>query len=183
MGKWFASPIGAGARLRAPANPRLGVTSHAALDPALRSAKRWAALLVGLPLAPVLLLSQRGLTHEATCTADSATPFSVMAVANDDPIVSSAMVLDRDAPIPKSCEGLEFAPQISPRGPGQVLVLLPITNSTTSTWRASILLTVNSDTTTVALGPIKSGGTTIERVLVHVSEIETTITARLIVGP
>ncbi len=132
---------------------------------------------------PVLLLSQRGLTHEASCIADVATPFSVLAVPNDDPIVSSALVLERDAPIPKVCDGVDFAPQISPRGTGRVMVLLPITNTTAVTWRASVLLTVNDDTTTVALGPIKPGGTTVEKVLVRVPINETTITAQLVIGP
>ncbi len=173
MGKWFDSQIRNQNTLRP-----VGTAS-----PALRAAGRWAALLIGLPMFPVILLSQRGLTHEATCIADAATPFSVMAVANDDPIVSSALVLERDAPIPKACDGLDFAPQISPRGADRVMVLLPITNATAVTWRASVLLTVNNDTTTVVVGAIKPGGTTVEKVLVHIPATETTITARLVIGP
>jgi hypothetical protein len=173
MGKWFAELI------RNRNNPQ----PVGAASPALKSAGRWAAVIVGLPIFPVIALSQRGLTHEATCIADVATPFSVMAVPNDDPIVSSAMVLERDAPIPKACEGVDFAPQISPRGAGQVMVLLPITNTTTVTWRASVLLKVNDDTTTVAVGPIKPGGTTVEKVLVRIPVDETTITAQLVIGP
>lgn len=173
MGKWFA------AQIRNRNNPQ--TVGPAA--PALKSASRWAAVIIGLPMFPIIALSQRGLTHEATCTADVATPFSVMAVPNDDPIVSSAMVLERDAPIPKVCEGLDFAPQISPRGAGRVMVLLPITNTTTFTWRASVLLKVNEDTTTVALGPIKPGGTTVKKVLVRIPAEETTITAQLVIGP
>ncbi len=173
MGKWFDSHV------RNQNNPR----PIEPVSPALRSAGRWVAVLIGLPMLPVILLSQRGLTHEASCTADVATPFSVMAVPNDDPIVSSAMVLERDAPIPKVCDGLDFAPQISPRGAGRVLVLLPITNTTAVTWRASVLLKVNDDTTTVAMGPIKPGVTTVEKVLVRVPLTETTISTQLVIGP
>ena len=173
MGKWFdAQPPS-----------QTGPRSSGPVSPALVAARRWAAVLVGLPMLPVILLSQRGLTHEASCTADVATPFSVMAVPNDDPIVSSAMVLERDSPIPKACDGVDFAPQISPRGAGKVMVLLPITNTTTHSWRASVLLRVNSDTTTVALGEVKPGGTTVGKVLVNVPVTETTITAQLVIGP
>jgi hypothetical protein len=178
MGKWFDS------QLRNPHAPN-GTASvlPASVSPALRAAGRWAAILIGLPMIPVLLLSQRGLTHEASCIADVATPFSVMAVPNDDPIVSSALVLERDAPIPKVCQGVDFAPQISPRGAGRVMVLLPITNTTTVTWRATVLLRVNRDTTSVAVGSIKPGGTTVEKVLVNVHAAETIITAQLVIGP
>jgi hypothetical protein len=173
MGKWFALPT----------HNKTGTRSSELISSALRSAKRWAAVAVGLPVLPVILLSQRGLTHEASCIADVATPFSVMAVPNDDPIVSSALVLERDAPIPKACDGVDFAPQISPRGAGRVIVLLPITNTTSVVWRASVLLKVNQDTTTVALGAIKPGGTTVGKVLVQVPPRETTITAQLVIGP
>ena len=149
----------------------------------LKAARRWAAVLIALPILPAVLLSQRGLTHEATCTADAATPFSVMSVPNEEPIVSSAMVIDRDSPLPHVCGGLDFTPQISPRGAGKVLVLLPITNSTTATWRASVLLRINADTTTVALGVIKPGGVTVGKVLINVPKAETTIRAQLVVGP
>lgn len=173
MGKWFDSQ---------PRNQN-GPRSSEPLSPALVAARRWAAVLVGLPMLPVILLSQRGLTHEASCIADVATPFSVMAVPNDDPIVSSAMVLDRDTPIPKTCEGVDFSPQISPQGAGKVMVLLPITNTTAQTWRASVLLKVNSDTTAVAVGELKPGGTTVGKVFVDVPPTETTITAQLVIGP
>jgi hypothetical protein len=173
MGKWFASPT----------HKQRGAQSSDPVAMTIRSARRWAAVVVGLPMLPVILLSQRGLTHEASCIADVATPFSVMAVPNDDPIVSSALVLDRDAPIPKTCDGLDFAPQISPRGAGRVMVLLPITNTSAVLWRASVLLRVNRDTTTVALGAIKPGGTTVGKVLVRVPRSETTITAQLVIGP
>jgi hypothetical protein len=173
MGKRFATQI----RNQGNAQP------SGSVSPALKAAGRWAALLVGLPMFPVILLSQRGLTHEASCIADVATPFSVMAVPNDDPIVSSAMVLERDAPIPKACEGVDFAPQISPRGAGRVMVLLPITNTTTVTWRASVLLKVNDEVTTVAVGLLKPGGTTVEKVLVHIPAAETTISTQLVIGP
>jgi hypothetical protein len=173
MGKWFDAQI----------RNRDSSQSRGPISPSLNSAGRWAAVLIGLPMVPIMVLSQRGLTHEASCIADVATPFSVMAVPNDDPIVSSALVLERDAPIPKVCDGLDFAPQISPRGADRVMVLLPITNTTTQTWRASVVLKVNDDTTTVAVGPIKPGGTTAEKVLVHLPLKETTISAQLVVGP
>jgi hypothetical protein len=173
MGKWFDS------QPQSQTGPRAG----GPVSPALVAARRWAAVLVGLPMLPILLLSQRGLTHEASCIADVATPFSVMAVPNDDPVVSSALVLERDAPIPKSCDGVDFAPQISPRGAGKVMVLLPITNTTSHSWRASVLLRVNADTTTVALGEVKPGGTTVGKVFVNVPVTETSISAQLVIGP
>jgi hypothetical protein len=181
MGKWFDAQT----RMHGSAQPTAQPTAQpsAALSPAITSARRWAALLVGLPMFPVILLSQRGLTHEASCIADVATPFSVMAVPNDDPIVSSAMVLERDAPLPKVCDGVDFAPQISPRGAGRVMVLLPITNTTAVTWRASVLLKVNDDVTTIAVGLLKPGGTTVEKVIVNIPVTETTITAQLVIGP
>jgi hypothetical protein len=149
---------------------------------ASRTLRLAAAALVGLPAFAAVLSGQRGLTHHTSCIADAGEPFSVIVDNTTGPIISSAMVLTADAPIPEQCNGFSLALSVQPAGKGRINVIFPVENTTGRVWHGTALLTVNDVTTPVALGELRSDRLTVKKVTLSPRSGESTISAKLVVG-
>jgi hypothetical protein len=135
-----------------------------------------------LPILPVFLVGLRGGTHHVTCRADPTPSFTVTADRGSAPIVSSAVVLDRDAPEPKTCPGLALVPELQPRT-DRLRLVLPVENTSTSTWSVSVEITRNGEPILVPLGKLRSGRSVRKVLDLPLRTGESTVSTRLFAGP
>ena len=148
---------------------------------------RSSAFLIGVlstVLIPFAVSSLAGLTHLRSCSAAAGAPFTVSFPAGATrPVVSSALVIERSAPEPKSCDGMSLEAQVQPQRNGTIRVLLPVKNTSTSPWRASVRVTIDGTSYPVRVGEVGPGASADTSVEDRVPRGESQLTTRLIVGP
>ena len=143
-----------------------------------------ALCVLATPLIPLATSSMGGITHLRSCTAAASAPFSVSyAGGATAPIVSSALVVSRDAPSSKVCAGLDLLIQAQPQADGTVRIVLPVVNSSAVAWNATVRVSTGSARYPVKVGRVGVGKAASATVDVKVPKGDSQITATLIVGP
>lgn len=143
-----------------------------------------ALCVLATPLIPFAASSMGGITHLRSCTAAAGPPFSVSYAGGATvPIVSSALVVSRDAPAPKACTGLDLLTQAQPQADGTVRMVLPVVNSSAVAWNATVRVSAGSARYPVKVGRVGVGKARSATVGVKVPKGDSQITATLIVGP
>ena len=143
-----------------------------------------ALCVLAVPLIPLAVSSLAGISHLRSCTAARGTPFSVSYNGGATaPLVSSALVLERDAAPPKACAGLELLAQAQPQADGTVRIVLPIRNTSTLSWHATVRVSNGKTSFPVRVGRVGVAQTASASVDVKVPTGESQITATLLVGP
>ena len=143
-----------------------------------------ALCVLATPLIPLAVSSLGGITHLRSCTTAHGTPFSVSyAGGATAPLVSSALVVERDAPPPASCAGLDLLTQAQPQPDGTVRIVLPVVNSSTVAWHATVRVSNGDTSYPVRIGRVGVGKAASASVDVKVPKGDSQITATLLVGP
>jgi hypothetical protein len=139
--------------------------------------------LTSAPCLAVGLSPRGGLAHRVSCVAAFDESFTLYRSSSKPLIVSSALVLERDAPQPQECPGLQLATQVRPRTNKKADVILPVRNDSTVDAHVTVGLRVNNSTTNVSIGLVRSGTTVSKTIPIQISLGETNLDARLIEGP
>lgn len=138
--------------------------------------------LVSMPCLTAAFWPTGGLTHTISCTADFGDVFTIHSEKGTSLSVSSALVIDRDAPVPKSCDGLSLAMEVQPIDPSRAKIVLPVMNTSTYDVKATAALQIGSNTTYIRVGLVSSGSTRTKTVPLKLQPGDTNIQARLIIG-
>jgi hypothetical protein len=140
------------------------------------------AALLGIFLIPLFTSSLNGLTHVLTCQAEQASPFTVEASDNAPPVALSAASLERGQD-PSLCGGLTLDLGVSLSKPGELAIIVPITNHTRYPWKGSVKLVLDGVSVPLAIGEIEPGGTETGRVVIPVRPGHHEIAGTLLIGP
>jgi hypothetical protein len=124
----------------------------------LRSRIALLALLATF-LIPIVTSSLRGLTHVLTCRGEARTPFSMIIPEEGDPLITTSTRLTRGAVAKKVCGGLELNMRARINEEGEILMVLPIRNSSKFDWRGTVKLEIEDIDVPVAIGEIEAGQT------------------------
>jgi hypothetical protein len=139
--------------------------------------------LVALPCFGIAFWPLGGLTHSISCKADFGEPFTVFRERNAPLAVGSALVLDRDAPIPKVCEGYTLEMEIAAKDDATANVLLPVQNLSTKEVHVTAALRVGKQVTYLPMGRVRPGQTTSRTVPLTLKFGKNDVSAQLLVGP
>jgi hypothetical protein len=140
------------------------------------------AALLGIFMIPLFTSSLNGLTHVLTCQAEQASPFTVEASDDAPPVALSAASLERGQD-PSLCGGLTLDLGVSLSKPGELAIIVPITNHTRYPWKGSVKLVL--DGVSVPPGSISpmASGTETGRVVIPVRPGRHEIAGTLLIGP
>ena len=138
--------------------------------------------LVSMPCLTAAFWPTGGLSHAISCTADFGELFTIFSDPTSALAVSSALVIDRDAPPPKTCPGLSLALEVQPVNRRRADIVLPVMNTSTLDVKATAALRIGRNTTFLPMGLVKSGSTVTKTVSLELTEGETSIDVRLFVG-
>ena len=151
------------------------------MPPGFRS-KIALVVLLGAFLIPIGTSSLRGLTHVLTCSDPEEVPFTLVNPEEGPPEIASSATVARgkDRGI---CGGLVLDVGAQPAGRNRVDLELRIANSTHEDWQGTVKLKVGDTTVPVGIGRIKSQGTAVDTVEIHVKPGSTDVHGSLLVGP
>lgn len=148
---------------------------------ALRSRLALFALL-GAFLIPIGMSSLRGLTHVLTCKESAATPFTLITLEGEEPqLLSSSRITVEDEEF--LCGGLSLNMGARAQGPGQVDMILPITNHSEFLWQGTVTLVVGNTSIPADIGKIPAGETRTDTLELTLDPGETEVTGSLLIGP
>ncbi len=138
--------------------------------------------LVSAPCLAVGFFPVGGLSHPVTCKADYGEMFTIFREGDSNFTVSSAKVIERDAPPAKSCDGLSLGLEVMPLSKSKARVLLPLLNQSTLDVEATTEVRVGSRSTFLRFGRVPTGSTVTKSFVLDLNEGETNIDARLLIG-
>ena len=138
--------------------------------------------LVCAPCLAVAFFPAGGLSHPVTCKADYGEMFTIFRQGASEFTVSSAKVIERDAPPEKTCDGLSLGLEVMPLSTSQARVLLPLLNQSTLDVEATGEIRIGAKSTFLRFGRVATGTTATKSFVLDLDEGETNIDARLLVG-
>jgi hypothetical protein len=110
-------------------------------------------LMLGAFLIPIGMSSLRGLTHLLTCQQEAATPFTLVAPEGLEPqLLSSTRISAEDDEL--LCGGLSLNMGARAEGPGEVTMILPITNHSDYLWQGTVTLKLGDTSIPVDIGSV-----------------------------
>lgn len=133
-------------------------------------------------LIPVTQSSLRGLTHVLSCTERVDTPFQVILIEGEDPIVTGSAVLQPDDP-GTLCGGLAVQIGAGPSESADIDVILTVDNQSENDWFGTVELGVVGVRVPVDIGRIDAGSTQVRRVSLDLPDGVTEFGGSLLVGP
>lgn len=147
----------------------------------LRSRLALVALFVVF-LIPVTQSSLRGLTHVLSCTERVDTPFQVILVEGEEPIVTGSSVITADEES-TLCGGLAVQIGAGPSESADIDVIVAVDNQSENHWFGTVELDVVGVRVPVDIGRIDAGTTEESRVSLSLPEGVTEFGGSLLVGP
>ena len=138
--------------------------------------------LVSAPCLALGFFPSGGLSHPVTCRAAFGEMFTMVREGDSNFTVSSAKVIERDAPPSKTCDGMELGLEVAPLSQSRARVLLPLTNRSTLDLDASVQVRVGRGSTYVSFGRVPSGATKTKTFVLALKDGGTNIDARLLIG-
>ncbi len=138
--------------------------------------------LVSAPCLALGFFPSGGLSHPVTCRAAFGEMFTMFREGDSKFTVSSAKVIDRDAPPSETCDGMDLGLEVTPLRQSKIRVLLPLTNRSTLDVDASVQVRVDRRSTYLRFGRVPSGATMTKTFVLALKDGETNIDARLFVG-
>ena len=138
--------------------------------------------LVSAPCLAMGFFPSGGLSHAVTCRADYGEMFTISRSDDSGFTVSSAKVIERDAPPEKSCDGMSLGLEVEPLNKSNARVLLPLLNQSTLDVEATVEVRVGESSTFLRFGRVPTGSTVTKSVVLDLAEGETNIDARLLIG-
>lgn len=133
-------------------------------------------------LIPVGLSSLRGLDHVLTCSEQVESPFQVILVPGEGPVVTgAATVAPGDGG--ELCGGLGLEIQVVLLDDGRVQVTVPITNKSSSDWFGTVEFEVAGVRLPLDVGRIRTGEMRTSSLTLNLPEGVTEFDGRLLVGP
>ncbi len=133
-------------------------------------------------LIPVTQSSLRGLTHILSCIERVDTPFQVILLENEDPIVTGSSVITADDP-GHLCGGLAVQLGAGPSESADIDVLITVDNQSDHDWFGTIELGVVGIRLPVDIGRIDAGTSEERRISLRLPEGVTEFDGSLLVGP
>ncbi len=138
--------------------------------------------LFAVMLIPVALSSQRGLSHTLTCTERAESPFQVVMIPGEEPVITGAAVLDGGPP-EVLCDGLSLEFEALGLPSGKVEVTVSIANSTEFDWFGTVQFEISGTRIPLDLGKVRAGGKRQASLALTLPEGVTQLNGRLLVGP
>jgi len=133
-------------------------------------------------LIPVTQSTLRGLTHVLSCTELVDTPFQVILLEGEDPIVTGSAVLEHDDP-GTLCGGLEVQIAAGPSDSADIDVIVTISNASPNDWYGTVELAVVGVRVPIDVGRIPSGGSERRTLPLDLPEGVSEFGGSLLVGP
>ena len=149
--------------------------------PALLRSRLAVAVLFGVFLIPIFLMSSlRGVTHVVSCAQPVERPFQVE-ITGDEPIItgSALVVAGEDT----GCGPLTAEIIIRSEGTNRLAVTVPITNGGESAWRGTVQLEVGSTLIPITIGLVPGGGTREQTVILKLPDGVSSFQGSLLIGP
>lgn len=147
----------------------------------LRSRLALVALFVVF-LIPVTQSTLRGLTHVLSCTERVDTPFQVILIEGEDPIVTGSSVITADE-ASTLCGGLAVQIGAGPSESADIDVIVTVDNQSENDWFGTVEIDVVDVRVPVDIGRIDAGTTEESRVSLSLPEGVTEFGGSLLVGP
>lgn len=147
----------------------------------LRSRLALVALFVVF-LIPVTQSTLRGLTHVLSCTERVDTPFQVILLEGEEPIVtgSSTITADEETTL---CGGLDVQIGAGPSESADIDVIVIVDNRSPTPWYGTVELDVVGVRVPIDIGRIDAGTSEEQRVSLSLPEGVTEFDGSLLVGP
>lgn len=133
-------------------------------------------------LIPVGLSSLRGLDHVLTCSEQVESPFQVLLIPGEDPVVTGAATVDADDE-GLLCGGLGVEIQVVLLDDGRVQVTVPVANSSSSDWFGTVEFEVAGVRLPLDVGRIRAGERRSSSYTLNLPDGVTEFDGRLLVGP
>lgn len=138
--------------------------------------------LLGAFLIPIGMANLRGLTHVLACREQARTPFTLVIPDQGRPVVITSTRIERGQEL-ALCGGLLLDMRARTLGPGNVEMIVLITNNTRSVWRGTIQLLLGNTSIPVDIGEIGSGATAQDSLPFRVDPGSHELTGSLLIGP
>jgi hypothetical protein len=147
----------------------------------LRSRLALVALFVVF-LIPVTQSTLRGLTHVLSCVERVDTPFQVILLEDEEPIVTGSAVITADDP-GTLCGGLAVQLGAGPSDTADIDVIVTVDNQSDNDWFGTIELGVVGVRIPVDIGRIDAGTAEQRTISLRLPEGVTEFDGSLLVGP
>lgn len=133
-------------------------------------------------LIPVTQSTLRGLTHVLSCTERVDTPFQVVLLEGEEPIVTGSSVITAGED-PTLCGGLAVQIGAGPSESADIDVIVTVENQSDTDWYGTVEIDVVGVRVPVDIGRIGAGSTAEERISLSLPEGVTEFGGSLLVGP
>ncbi|MDX1449369.1 MAG: hypothetical protein R3246_09955 [Acidimicrobiia bacterium] len=133
-------------------------------------------------LIPVTQSTLRGLTHVLSCTERVNTPFQVVLIEGEEPIVTGSSVITADDEL-TLCGGLEVQIGAGPSEDADIDVIVSVANQSSNPWYGTVEIDVVGVRVPVDIGRIDAGAVAEERISLALPEGVTEFGGSLLVGP
>ena len=134
-------------------------------------------------MIPLLSSSLGGLTHRVSCRTEFTPDFDGLADGGAEAVVSSSIVLTRDAPATAPrCPGFSLDALVNPSGPTKLATSLSATNASTSSAHVTAQVSVDGRNSYLPIGELGSGQTIQKTFVVNVPKGSSVLRARLLLG-
>jgi hypothetical protein len=149
----------------------------------LRPPAWWTICLATAIVLPLLTSSLGGLEHRVSCRTAYTPDFEITADGSTEPLISSAIVLTRDAPSAAvRCPGFSIDARVNPSAPLVLSTVIAASNTSTKSVHATVQVRVAGKRSQIPLGVIDSGQTVEKTLTVHVPRGTSVLRARLLLG-
>ena len=133
-------------------------------------------------LIPVTQSTLRGLTHVLSCTERVDTPFQVVLLEGEEPIVTGSSVITAGED-PTLCGGLAVQIGAGPSESADIDVIVTVENQSDTDWYGTVEIDVVGVRVPVDIGRIGAGSTAEKRISLSLPEGVTEFGGSLLVGP
>ncbi len=143
----------------------------------------WTVCFATALMIPLLSSSLGGLTHRISCRTEFSPDFDVLDEGGAEALVSSSIVLTRDAPATSPrCPGFTLDATVNPSGPTRLSTALSATNASTSSAHVTAQISVDGRNSYLPIGVLGSGQTIQKTFVVNVPKGSSVLRARLLLG-
>lgn len=133
-------------------------------------------------LIPMTQSTLRGLTHVLSCTERVDTPFQVVLLEGEEPIVTGSSVITAGDD-PTLCGGLAVQIGAGPSESADIDVIVTVENQSPTDWYGTVEIDVVGVRVPVDIGRIEAGSMAEERISLSLPEGVTEFGGSLLVGP
>lgn len=137
---------------------------------------------VAVFVVPLGTSSLRGLTHVLTCGEEIRTPFSIAVPQRGEPTVTTSLRIDQDSS-DGVCNGLRLNLGARLTDEGDVELVLPLSNASTSGWHGTVQLRLGNDSLPVDIGAVAPRSTSTDKLPLQLPAGAHELSGTLLIGP